>query len=464
MASLRIGDVLARPSTREVPEPNPRSLATISHFGRRLAVVAAGALSVRLFVVLHWRGLPVGGDGYAYSKQANAIASGQWFISLLNGHPDALHPPAWPLVLAAVASLGRHSLLSEQVAACVIGTATVVVVGLAGRRIAGDRAGLIAAALAAAYAGFWIYERVLLSETLLLLGIALTLLLTCRFREAPSAARAVAVGAMCGLLALIRSEQVLVLPLLTFPLLLTVKTVSWPRRARWVALATVATAAVIAPWTIYNAGRFQHPVLLSTGFGSAVAGSNCDLAYYGPYIGSAQLGCLTYYPTTDESVYDLDWRAAASSYAEHHLSRLPLVVVAREGRTFGFWNPIQQTELDGDWMAGQGTPLDPNSASVRDEIWMNRLALFEYWLLLAPAVAGLVVLRRRRVPVFPLFAFVATIVVAVALTSGDARYRAGVEVPLALLAAVGLSMMGSSVRLRSPARPLQPPGSWEGQE
>jgi 4-amino-4-deoxy-L-arabinose transferase-like glycosyltransferase len=415
------------------------SVRTICHFGRRLAVVAAGGLGLRLLIVLYWRGLPVGGDGYAYGKQANAIASGQMFISLLNGKPDALHPPAWVLVLALVAWLGGHSWLLQQVAACVVGTATVVVVGLAGRRIGGDRAGLIAALLAAVYAGFWIYERDLLSETLLLLGIAVTLLVAYRFRETPSAALAVALGAACGLLALTRSEQVLIMPLLVVPLVLTTRTVPWRRRGGWLVLAALAMSAVIAPWTIYNIGRFQHPVLLSTGLGGAMAGSNCNFTYYGSYIGTAQLLCLPPYPTTDESVYDLHARATSLSYAEHHLSRLPFVVVAREGRTFGYWNPFQQTDIDADWMTGQGTLLAPSPAGVSDEIWMNRLALFEYWLFLVPAAAGVVALRRRRVPVFPLFAFVATIVVAVALTSGDARYRAGVEVSLVLLAAIGIN-------------------------
>ena len=51
-------------------------------------------------------------------------------------------------------------------------------------------------------------------------------------------------------------------------------------------------------------------------------------------------------------------------------------------------------------------------------------ALFGYWLLVVPAVAGGVVLRRRRVPIYPLVGFVVTVVTAVALTFGEPRYRA----------------------------------------
>ena len=126
------------------------------------------------------------------------------------------------------------------------------------------------------YPGLWVYERPLLSEVLLLLEVALMILLAYRFRDRPSG-RAVGLGAMCGLLALTRSEQILVLPLLVFPLILAAKEVDRRRRValdgRW-PLAT--SLVVVAPWTIFNLGRFQRPVLLSNGFGAAAATGNCS--------------------------------------------------------------------------------------------------------------------------------------------------------------------------------------------
>jgi hypothetical protein len=64
--------------------------------------------------------------------------------------------------------------------------------------------------------------------------------------------------------------------------------------------------------------------------------------------------------------------------------------------------------------------------------------MVSYWLLLVPAGAGIVVLRRRRVAIYPLLAFVATAAIAVAPTIGDVRYRAAAEIPLVLLAAVAI--------------------------
>ena len=67
------------------------------------------------------------------------------------------------------------------------------------------------------------------------------------------------------------------------------------------------------------------------------------------------------------------------------------MIFAREGRTFGFWNPFQQTSIDAQWM---GT-----------WVGVTRLEMISYWLLLVPAAIGVVALRRRRVPLYPLLAF-----------------------------------------------------------
>ena len=296
-------------------------------------------------------------------------------------------------MLGIVVLLGGHSWLSQQLVACVIGTGTVVVIGVAGRRLAGARVGLIGAGIGAVYAGLWIYERDLLSETLLLLGIAVTLALAYRFLDSPTPWLAAGLGIMTGLLALTRSEEILGWIFLVVPLILSVRTVDFRRRMRWLAIATASMVIVVAPWTIYNLRRFQHVVILSTNSGSAVAQGNCDQVYYGPYIGSYVFGCVGFVNTntTDETV------ASPILFRKgryvRRASSLPSarLFLAREGRSFGFWNPFQQISIDSRW---QVTPL-----------WVNRMGLFTYWLLLVPAVAGVVVLRRRRRGLYPLLVF-----------------------------------------------------------
>jgi 4-amino-4-deoxy-L-arabinose transferase-like glycosyltransferase len=397
-------------------------------------------------MVMHSQSSWVGGDGFAYTAASNQFANGHVFVNPYHpALPTAIHPPVWPVVLGIIAFFGAHTWYQQQLVACVLGTGTVVAIGFAGRRIAGARVGLIGAAIAAVYAGLWIYERDLLSETLLLLGIAVTLLLAYRFRDAPSAWLAAGLGVMTGLLALTRSEQILIWAFLVVPLVLSARSVAVRRRAGWLALATASMLIVLAPWAIFNATRFQHPEVLSSNFGATLATANCDPVYYGPDTGYTNTGCLANLSSTDESVADSINRRQGTTYAEHHLGRLPVVVFAREGRAFGFWNPFQQIAFDSNW---QDTPQ-----------WVNRMGLFTYWLLLVPAVAGIVALRRRRRAVYPLLAFVASVVVTVAATYGETRYRAAAEIPIVLLAAVGIE--AGLRRLRRAGEPVVAEGAGE---
>ncbi len=412
----------------------------VRSFGRWLAAIGAAALGLRVLIVVLSRGNRVTGDGYEWSKQGNLNAAGHWFVSAFSLRPDALRPPVWAFVLTLWAFLGQHDWFQQQLLACAIGTGTVVVIGLVGRRLAGDRAGLLAAGIAAVYAGLWVYERALLSETLLLLEVAIMILLAYRFRDRPSLSGAAVLGGMCGLLALTRSEQILVLPLLILPLMFAARGVSLRRRVAWIAVAMAATAIVASSWTIFNLDRFQRPVLLSNGFGAAAASGNCNLTYYGSEIGYGDLRCLPLYTKGDQSVQDTEDAHIGLKYAEGHLSRLPLVLFAREGRTFGFWNPFQQATIDAKWMSSW--------------VGVTRLALVSYWLLLVPAVAGGIVLRRRRVALYPLLTFVAIAAIAVLPTIGDVRYRASAEIPIVLLAAVAIEAVlpskGSAPFRRTP--------------
>ena len=427
-------------------QTQPALRQVVVHFWRWLSLITAGGLALRLLVIVLSRRDKVSGDGSEWSAQGNLNAAGHWFVSPFTLRPDALRPPAWAIVLTIWAWLGQHSWHSQQVLGCIIGAVTVLLVGLCGRQLAGDRVGLLAAGIAAGYAGLWVYERAILSETLLLPEIALFVLLVYRFRENPTMRRAAVLGGMSGLMALTRSEQILIFPLVVLPVVLGVNRPNWRRAITWLVLATTVLVLVIVPWTIFNVGRFDRPVLLSNGFGAAVATGNCEPAYYGPYIGYGDVACLYPYYPGDQSISDGKYVHNGLRYAENHPSRLPLVVFAREGRAFGFWNPFQQTTIDAQWMGSW--------------VGVTRIAMISYWLLLVPGVVGAVALRRRRVPLYPLLAFVVTVVVAVAPTIGDPRYRAAAEVPLVLLGAVGIDNL--AFRKRGPSqRGKQPPAEIE---
>ena len=160
-----------------------------------------------------------------------------------------------------------------------------MLVGLLGRRVAGERAGLIAAAVAAVHPLLWLADGALMSESLYGPFVVAALLAACAYVGARTAARAALVGALVGLAALTRGEALLLVPLLA---LATLVRAPLPGRARLAHLGALvaAFAVVLAPWSIRNALTFDAPVLISANADGVWAGANCEPTYYGPIVGS----------------------------------------------------------------------------------------------------------------------------------------------------------------------------------
>jgi 4-amino-4-deoxy-L-arabinose transferase-like glycosyltransferase len=399
-----------------------------------LAVIALFGLVVRVAYVAVSR-QAVQGDGTYYHAIAGVLADGKGFISprafLRSGLsiPFAPHPPLWPLLLSLPARVGLRTYTEQQLFATLVGTGTVVVIGCAGRRLLDARVGLVAAAVAAVYPNFFLYERDLLAETLAIFLVAVALLLVFRFNDRPGPLRAAMLGASCGLLALTHAGQVLLIVLLLVPVLLLAPGTPWRQRLTWLAISVVVAVAVIAPWTAYNTSRFEEPVLLSHDLGTALVVSNCDAVYSGPDLGHKSEPCYDASakrigPDGDASTRDIALRHEGIDYIRAHLGRLPLVVLAREGRAWGVFRPIQQVRFE----SGRGTRPP-----------VMGLGFAAYWALSIAAVGGVIILRRRHTPVYPLMAPIVTAVIGIALTYGSVRYRTPADVPIVLLAAVAIA-------------------------
>jgi 4-amino-4-deoxy-L-arabinose transferase-like glycosyltransferase len=274
-----------------------------------------------------------------------------------------------------------------------------------------------------------------MSETLVMLLVALAIVQSYRFRERPAPWSAALLGVPCGLLVMTRSEQLLLVVFLLAPLVAAARVQSMRMRLGSFAVAVAVTSAFVAPWAAYNSSRFERPVPLTTEFGSLLRVSNCDSVYYGDRLGYFDLACSDTDLEGDASTRDRVLLRRALRYIRGHVSRVPLVIVAREARTWGLYAPREQMRFD----ERRGT-----------EGWIVRAAFAGYWLLVVWAVAGTISLRRRKVAVFPLFAFVSVVAVAVAIGFGQTRYRAPAEVPLVLLAAVAIE--SASTRMHSVTR------------
>jgi hypothetical protein len=78
--------------------------------------------------------------------------------------------------------------------------------------------------------------------------------------------------------------------------------------------------------------------------------------------------------------------------------------------------------------------------------------LFVYYVLVPFAVIGLVAMRRRRTPIWPVLALFVIATFAAATTFGVTRYRAPAEIGLVLAAAIGVAASIDWVRGRSSRR------------
>src|SRR5437588_816471 len=139
-------------------------------FGWTLAVVTVGALALRVAYVLVDRlDFNPKGDAYFYHAGANLLADGKGFIEPflypLAQTNAAEHPPLYLIFLSVPSLFGMQSVLTHLLWSCLLGTATVMVVGLAGRAVGGECVGIIAALIAALYPNIWAPDGMLQAET-----------------------------------------------------------------------------------------------------------------------------------------------------------------------------------------------------------------------------------------------------------------------------------------------------------
>jgi 4-amino-4-deoxy-L-arabinose transferase-like glycosyltransferase len=400
---------------------------TRPRFGTALVLIAAIGLATRLvYVLVVMHDVPVGGDGLEFHILANQLASGDGYIQPLvvspSHVPTADKPPLYPLLLALPSLLGWKSLVAHRVVSCLMGAALVLLVGLLGRRVAGERVGLLAAGIAALYPLLVVLDGSIRSESLYAPLIALALLLAYERRFVP-------LGVTLGLATLTRSEAVLLAPLLLLAL---------PKPRLRPALVVVACGlVVVAPWLVRNWNEFGHP-LLSTNAGSLVYGANCDAAYYSRQIGTWP--CyprLTVTPGRDEADVSSELRSTGLDYARDHAGRVPAVMGVRLMRTFDTWSPNRATRLD---------------AAIGDrDVTTYRAGVAVYFLLAPLAVAGALILRRRGEPLAILLAPFALVIIVALLGYGTPRFRVPAEIPIVVLAAVAIDAV---VRARrgEPAR------------
>jgi hypothetical protein len=199
------------------------------------------------------------GDGYSYGPGPEQGAT-------------AYYPPGYPVLLGAVVWAVR--LVPGDVTAfgvavglnVVLSVATIGLVFVLARRLAGPTVGLVAAGIWALWPNLIFHSGIVLTETLFLFLFVLLLIVALGDPEAaraPGARRLVAIGVLFALCVLVRPVTLVAAPV--FLVLWwgpAVRTVLW--RA---AVALAATVVVMLPWAIRSTVVMDAPVALSLNLG-----------------------------------------------------------------------------------------------------------------------------------------------------------------------------------------------------
>jgi len=426
-------------------------------FPAALSGVALAALVVRIvFVKVVRPKVPAIGDATAYHLLGEHLARGDGYIRpfddllLHRVRATAEYPPLFPALLAIPARLGVHSVDGQRIFVALVGTVTVVLIGLLGRRVGGRRVGLIAAALAALYPMLFQSEATLMADALYVPLVVTTLLLAYRAHDKPTLARYAALGVAIGLATLTRAEGLLLGVVVTIGCALAAGAPLATRVLR-TAVAIGVALLVIAPWTIRNAVRFHAFVPVSTNVSTLVDGANCDATYHGTLLGlwretfgasgtvdrsrPQSAACFEGFdigdPNFDEASVASTHLRAGISYAKHHVSEQPKVMAVRVLRTWALYAPGQQVNFE--------------TLEGRPKTW-QWLGTAMYWGMLPFAITGVVVARRRREFLWPLLATAVTVTLVAALTYGQQRFRIAAEPAVLVLAAGGLDALARQVR------------------
>jgi 4-amino-4-deoxy-L-arabinose transferase-like glycosyltransferase len=238
------------------------------------AAVAVGLVVRLLFAFGYWVGKPLTHDEQEYLQLAVNVAAGRGFTydPPAQGVPAVERfgrAPLYPLMLAGIARVAFPSGLLAAIRAfqSALGAVAVLLLALVARRIAGDRAAVVAGWIAAVYPPLVWMPAYVFSESLYVPLAFANVLAMSRFLDdapdrkggspSPPGLHLVWCGVLGGLAALTRPAHVFFLLIVGVWLVLK-------RRKRWAMLIAVGALLVIAPWTMRNVREHGRLVVIAS--------------------------------------------------------------------------------------------------------------------------------------------------------------------------------------------------------
>jgi tetratricopeptide (TPR) repeat protein len=178
-----------------------------------LIVILLLALILRMAHWLDVRGDPFFAqlimDSEEYDRWAREIVDGNWL-----GSEVFFQAPLYPYFLAVVYTIFGHSLDAVYLIQIFLSLLGIYALYRAGKRLAGEKVGLVAAALSGLYGVYLFYEVQLLKESLAVTLVCLLFWALVEAREKKGLGLWVWAGVICGFLSLLRENMLLIIPYL----------------------------------------------------------------------------------------------------------------------------------------------------------------------------------------------------------------------------------------------------------
>jgi 4-amino-4-deoxy-L-arabinose transferase-like glycosyltransferase len=403
-----------------------------------LIIILLLALTIRL---IHWMDVQEDPfiahlvmDSEEYDRWAKEIAGGSWL-----GSEVFFQAPLYPYFLAVVYSLFGHSLDAVYLIQIFISLLGIYALYRAGKKLAGEKIGLAAAALSALYGVFVFYDVQLLKESLAVTLVCLLLWILAEARERKGWTLWIWAGVVCGFLSLLRENMLLIVP---FLLLLAIRPsegfFAFLRRGVALVLGTVLILLPVAFRNWKVGGNF-----LPTTFQGGV----------NFYIGNNPRANGTYQPLSPGKQVPAYERTEPVRLAEKEAGRQlePYEVSnfwLRKSLDWAKKNPadflkLQAKKIQMFW-SWYEWPDAVDYYYIKKTSVIYKLPLFEFGSISFLALIGLWFVRGRLDRFFPVLLFIGMWMASTAIFFLFSRYRLPAVPGLILMGAAGIEPVFSS--------------------
>lgn len=399
---------------------------TVLSSGRRWTIMLfVGSLLLKLAYVIQSADathvtVPIMDSEYYY-RMAEDIMSG----GFVRGEAYFMGP-LYPYVLAILFGIFGKSIMAVRIVQAVVGSLTVVLTWMIGRRIMRPSVAFLAAAMLALYGAMTFYEGQLL---MMWLGTVLNMSMLWVLMTRKGTGSLLLAGVLLGLSALARANVLIVL-VVVVPWILFLN----DRAKRWrnTILFTGAVVITILPATIHNLVTSHDFVLIT---------SNGGVNFY---IGNSPGAAGIFYPpkginlVTDDAVKTYVERVLGHKVTPSELSRYWF------GEAFDFIRSSPGAELGltvrkaALYLNGYEIPQIEAWEVVRSRYGSLRILFVSMWMLLSLGLMGMLFAVREWKRYFLLYGYFIAFSASIVLFFVTARYRIQVAPVLALFAAYAL--------------------------